>query len=198
MRRNIAAACVFTFAFTAGAFAPQSFAEEDTPPTTDPPTSISMPERNIGRYLLADIEKARRQVWRWERLMHVRRTRATRVAEKTNDPDQRRAILNSWQWKAAVRKRQAYGLPRMSSWLCIHRYERHPQQGWKSRTGNGFYGGLQMDLSFQRTYGPDLLRAKGTADKWFPIEQIWVAERAYRSGRGFWPWPNSARVCGLL
>jgi hypothetical protein len=25
-----------------------------------------------------------------------------------------------------------------------------------------------------------------------------VAERAYRSGRGFYPWPNSARACGLI
>ena len=26
---------------------------------------------------------------------------------------------------------------------------------------------------------------------------MWVAERAYRT-RGFWPWPNTARFCGLL
>jgi hypothetical protein len=25
-----------------------------------------------------------------------------------------------------------------------------------------------------------------------------VAERAYRSGRGFYPWPNTARACGLI
>jgi len=199
MRRQIAAACAFTFAFAAGAFAPQSFAEEDAPPTpTNPATSSSMPERSIGRYLLADIEKARREVWRWERLMRLRRTRPTRVAEKTNDPDQRRAILDSWRRKALARKRQVYNLPRLSAWLCIHRYERHPQQGWATRTGNGFFGGLQMTVAFQRTYGRELFQRKGTADNWAPIEQIWVAERAYRSGRGFTPWPNTARVCGLL
>jgi hypothetical protein len=55
-----------------------------------------------------------------------------------------------------------------------------------------------MDLSFQRTYGADLLRKKGTANRWTPLEQIWVAERAYRSGRGFHPWPNTARACGLI
>jgi hypothetical protein len=27
---------------------------------------------------------------------------------------------------------------------------------------------------------------------------MWVAERAYRSGRGFYPWPNTARACGLI
>ena len=71
-------------------------------------------------------------------------------------------------------------------------------QGWATRTGNGYYGGLQMDISFQRTYGPELLRTKGTADRWTPYEQMWVAERAYRSGRGYYPWPNTARSCGLI
>ena len=83
-------------------------------------------------------------------------------------------------------------------WLCIHRYERHPGQGWATRTGNGYYGGLQMDISFQRAYGGELLRRKGTANRWTAAEQMWVAERAYRSGRGFYPWPNTARYCGLI
>ena len=55
-----------------------------------------------------------------------------------------------------------------------------------------------MDMSFQRTYGSVLLRKKGTANRWSALEQIWVAERAYRSGRGFHPWPNTARYCGLI
>ena len=53
-----------------------------------------------------------------------------------------------------------------AAWLCIHRFERHPGQGWATRTGNGYYGGLQMDISFQRTYGGELLRRKGTANRW--------------------------------
>jgi hypothetical protein len=55
-----------------------------------------------------------------------------------------------------------------------------------------------MDLGFQQHYGGELLREKGTADNWTPVEQMWVAERAYRAGRGFYPWPNAARYCGLL
>jgi hypothetical protein len=27
---------------------------------------------------------------------------------------------------------------------------------------------------------------------------MWAAERAHRSGRGFYPWPNTARYCGLI
>jgi hypothetical protein len=53
-----------------------------------------------------------------------------------------------------------------------------------------------MDLSFQERYGGWLLRHKGTADHWSPLEQIWVAVRAARV-RGFSPWPNTARYCGL-
>jgi hypothetical protein len=55
-----------------------------------------------------------------------------------------------------------------------------------------------MDLGFQRRYGRRLLLRKGTADHWTPLEQMWVAERALRAGRGFWPWPSTARACGLL
>jgi hypothetical protein len=79
------------------------------------------------------------------------------------------------------------------AWLCIHRYE-----GAWSDGGSPYYGGLQMDIGFQETYGRALFAAKGTADHWTPLEQMWVAERAYRSGRGFYPWPNTARYCGLV
>lgn len=87
----------------------------------------------------------------------------------------------------------------LSAWLCIHRGE----GAWNSNTGNSYYGGLQMDLGFQSTYGPELLQAKGTADHWTPAEQITVARRA-RDGyshygpRGYGPWPNTARACGLI
>lgn len=86
----------------------------------------------------------------------------------------------------------------VSHWNCIYRYERHPRQGWQTKTGNGYYGGLQMDMTFQRTYGPEYLRKYGTADKWPPIVQMAVAQRAKDSGRGYYPWPNTARYCGLI
>jgi hypothetical protein len=80
------------------------------------------------------------------------------------------------------------------SFLCIHAGE----GSWGAATGNGYYGGLQMDLSFQRTYGAWALRAFGTADQWPASVQIATAIRAYTSGRGFYPWPNTARACGLI
>lgn len=81
--------------------------------------------------------------------------------------------------------------PYLRDWLCIHRYE-----GSWADPGSPYWGGLQMDLSFQQTYGGWLLSHKGTADHWSALEQIWVAVRASRS-RGFSPWPNTARDCGV-
>lgn len=75
---------------------------------------------------------------------------------------------------------------------CIHSHE-----GSWTDTGAPYYGGLQMDWSFMSAYGAEYLRAWGTADHWPPSVQIAVAIRAYLSGRGFGPWPNTARMCGL-
>jgi hypothetical protein len=179
----------------AGVYAPASIAEDAPQP---PPVTTTEPETDVGNLLLVQIVKYREETWRWERLMRVARTPASRVAERSNEREQRVLILDAWREKAAKRRRQAANPPRRQQWLCIHRHERHPRQGWATVTGNGYYGGLQMDLGFQRTYAPELLRAKGTANRWTALEQIWVAERAYRSGRGFTPWQNTARNCGLL
>jgi hypothetical protein len=81
-----------------------------------------------------------------------------------------------------------------ASWECIHSHE----GAWDSNTGNGYYGGLQMDSGFMSTYGPELLREKGTADHWTPAEQMEVAQKAHDAGRGYGPWPNTAAMCGLL
>jgi hypothetical protein len=112
--------------------------------------------------------------------------------------------LFRWQVKAAVMtlhvSRHATRLSAIATpWLtdaftCIHRYE----GAWNSNTGNGYYGGLQMDEGFMSRYGAAYERQWGTADRWPAWAQIDAAVRAYRSGRGFWPWPNTARACGLL
>jgi hypothetical protein len=88
---------------------------------------------------------------------------------------------------------RAHHPPHAWAWRFIHRYE-----GAWTDPDPPYYGGLQMDLSFQRIYSPGLLRRKGTANHWTPLEQMWTAERAHRSGRGFYPWPNTARYCGLI
>lgn len=76
--------------------------------------------------------------------------------------------------------------------LCIHGFE-----GSWTDTGSPYYGGVQMDSAFMAGYGAPFLHAWGTADRWPPFVQVAVAEAAYLSGRGFGPWPNTARMCGL-
>ena len=148
--------------------------------------------------VLAQIADLRTETWHWQRLAMQPRTPTSYSERTTRSPAYRNWVRNLWRTRADRAQRRAESPPHRRQWLCIHRHERHPAQGWRTRTGNGFYGGLQMDISFQRQYGARLLQRKGTADRWTPLEQMWVAERAHRSGRGFHPWPNTARSCGLI
>ena len=86
-------------------------------------------------------------------------------------------------------------IPHLRELLCIAGHE--SRLSWTIATGNGYYGGLQMDRGFQQTYAPALYRTKGTADHWSAAEQMQAAERAIAT-RGFTPWPNTGRACGLL
>ena len=146
---------------------------------------------------MEEIDEFRIETWRWQSLMHKPRT-PTSYRERRSDERYLESIRDLWRARARTAEYQATHPPHRGAWLCIHRYERSPTQGWRTRTGNGYYGGLQMDIGFQRAYGPELLRRKGTANHWTALEQMWVAERAHRSGRGFYPWPNTARSCGLI
>jgi hypothetical protein len=117
-----------------------------------------------------------------------------------------KALLRLWQRRSAqaalavaLHAHRAAVRPSVPAWLkraffCIHRYE----AAWNANTGNGYYGGLQMDVSFQAHYGAGYLTRYGTADRWPVWAQVATAARAYRAGRGFWPWPNTARACGLI
>jgi hypothetical protein len=85
-----------------------------------------------------------------------------------------------------------------AKWSCIHAHE-----GSWSDPGAPHWGGLQMDMGFQATYGAEFLRRWGTADRWPVWAQLLAAERAFHGyggygPRGFGPWPWTARACGLL
>jgi hypothetical protein len=82
--------------------------------------------------------------------------------------------------------------PHFQQWLCIHRYE-----GAWNDTGAPYYGGLQFSYSTWTRNGG--LRYASTADLATPLEQMWIAENAWKeSGGSFSQWPNTARYCGLL
>lgn len=127
-----------------------------------------------------------------------------RFAAATGDTG--RDTLRLWQLRSAVAAVQvaehavaepvAAAIPAglRDAFLCIHHYE----GAWNANTGNGYYGGLQMDLAFQSLYGGEFLHRWGTADNWPVWAQLQAAVRAHSSGRGFGPWPNTARACGLL
>lgn len=83
--------------------------------------------------------------------------------------------------------------PLERAFLCIHGYE-----GAWDDPNSPYWGGLQMDGSFMRSYGREFFDAWGSADNWPVSVQMAVAIRAYLSGRGFYPWPNTARYCGLI
>lgn len=65
---------------------------------------------------------------------------------------------------------------------------------WSIRTGNGYYGGLQMDMQFWRTYGGGVAARPDLASR---EQQIAAATRARDSGRGYRPWPACSRKLGL-
>jgi resuscitation-promoting factor RpfB len=75
---------------------------------------------------------------------------------------------------------------------------------WHINTGNGYYGGLQENLDFWRSYGPRHTDPKTgrsvldapRPDLASPEQQIAAAERARRV-RGFSPWPSCSRKLGL-
>jgi hypothetical protein len=140
-----------------------------------------------------EIAAARGETWRWQRVIGAPRT-PSRGVSRVASVSYQRWVLRLWTRRARAFRHRARHPPHAREFLCIHRYE----GSWNAATGNGYYGGLQMDISFQRRYGAHLLHRKGTANHWTPLEQIWVAERAHRTGLGFAPWPNTARTCRLV
>jgi hypothetical protein len=179
-------------ALVAVTLVPQASARKEVPKHVqviqreDPATGARL-ARQLG-----EIKGHRDETWRWEKVMQRPRTLYAASAETVRSVAYRQWVVNLWEKRAVRAKLQALNPPHKAQWTCIHHYE----ASWTD-PNQPYYGGLQMDVEFQQAYGAALLRAKGTADHWSPLEQMWVAERAFRT-RGFWPWPNTARYCGLL
>ncbi len=156
--------------------------------TPEPPVETTTTEPQLNLWEIQAIDRYRHETWRWQRTM------GSKLTLKLEDPPADvQAKIAVWKQVALKTRWRALNPPHKRQWLCIHHYE-----GAWNDPNPPYYGGLQMDLSFQRTYGGGLLSRKGTANRWTPLEQMWAAERALRSGRGFYPWPNTARYCGLI
>ena len=151
------------------------------------PTRILARQRAVVRRVNPRLtRRLRATTWRWQLVVGHRRSHS---AAPLSSP----RALRFWRHHARRMIRVAGHPPHKSGWLCIHRYE-----GRWADSGDPYWGGLQMDRGFMRTYAPRVLLRRGWANRWTPIEQMWVAERAHRSGRGFYAWPNTARYCGLI
>ncbi|MFL5917436.1 MAG: hypothetical protein ACJ74L_05035 [Gaiellaceae bacterium] len=183
---SVLLACACVLAAGAGAATIQADPGPDPePPATTTTTPPDEPDLDLIQRI---ISRHRQEAWKWERVMGRPLTR-----QLQHEPTEPAARVDAWHRLAVTMRRRAQDVPHKQAWLCIHRYE----GDWRD-PNPPYYGGLQMDIQFQRTYGAALLRSKGTADRWTPLEQMWTAERAHRSGRGFYPWPNTARYCGLI
>lgn len=140
-------------------------------------------QRHVNPHL---IRRYRARTWRWQALTGSTRThRSIRPSTK--------AVLRFWVRAAGRAYLKAINPPHKGAWICIH----HHEGSWRD-SGDPYWGGLQMDRGFMDGYAPRYLLRRGFADHWSPVEQMWVAERAYRSGRGFYAWPSTARYCGLM
>lgn len=111
--------------------------------------------------------------WTWKHLMETSKYRTTWRIDTT---------------KKKTTSTKGINLAREASWNIIAKCE--SGLNWKINTGNGYYGGLQFNLSTWRSVnGTDFAAYPHQATR---EEQITVANRLYDSGRKFTPWP----VCG--
>jgi hypothetical protein len=143
--------------------------------------------------LAGQIAMHRSRAWHWQRVLGTRRTPTDFAERSTTSVDALRSLRDCWRTRAIDVRARAKRPPHKVAWSCIQRHEGR----WNDPSAP-YYGGLQMDITFQRRYGKYLLRRKGTANRWTRLEQMWTAEKALRAGRGFYPWPVAASRCGLI
>jgi Transglycosylase-like domain len=130
---------------------------------------------------------------RWYRQMGARLRGKTAPLPRPCSSIREAAKRERLRARIARRTFEAWFVETFHRWRCVHERE----GAWNANTGNGYFGGLQMDTSFQLAYGRHFVRRWGWAHRWPIWAQLVAAERA-RAARGWHPWPNTARDCGLL
>jgi hypothetical protein len=126
--------------------------------------------------------------WQVKNLKHVRYV----CARGSGKPKRWACGSIKWLKREASETAEPTLPPHYSQWLCIHHYE----GAWNDPNAP-YYGGLQFaDSTWRRNGG---LRYAPYAHYATPLQQMWIAESAWReSGGSFSQWPNTARWCGLL
>lgn len=161
---------------------------------TVPATAQAIPNGSTPAPLLHKIHKFVKKQHRWAYWGYSVKRTYHHSAERTQSSEFRKWVLDEWKSRAHKAYNHYLVMSALTrDWACIHSYE----GAWNANTGNGYYGGLQMDIPFQLAYNPRAYAAYGTADNWPISEQVVAARRAY-AVRGYSPWPLTAAMCGLL
>lgn len=157
------------------------------------------------KHMMKKIHHNRNKVWHFQDLLGHDRAKYHNWAENhCGNKGCRFAVLELWRHKHRVWHRRwvragrphtppvSYYSSKFAGLRCIHQYE----GAWNANTGNGYYGGLQMDSSFESAYGPEFVRRYGHANNWPALDQLIAGYRAVQS-RGYSPWPNTRIPCGV-
>ena len=180
---GLALATVIGLIWAAGALAQEGTTE---PPTTDTTTTENTAEPAPDPWAETPRTRDLKRSALWLKLVARKLSKLTQhprptVSRTRGDFDSllryRLWRRDAWRIRAEQARFRAHHPPHLAEWRCIHRWE-----GSWTDPNSPYYGGLQMDLAFQRAYGLRLLRQKGTANHWAPYEQMWVAERALKAG----------------
>jgi hypothetical protein len=165
--------------------------EPTVQPTTQPAKASAQAEARSIRYWSGVARRAHDTTKHWLTVVRGVPPRLSAPTSRSSNPQVVRKVARMWHRRAVAAWRRAHHPPRLRAWNCIHHYE-----GSWTDPNAPYWGGLQMDYSFQNAYGHWLLRHRGTADHWTRLQQIWAGVRAWRT-RGFEPWAGTAHVCGV-
>ena len=147
---------------------------------------------------IEEIDALRTETWRWQSLMRKPRTPTAFTERRTSDASYLRWVRNLWQRAPRAPSARPSTRRTAPSGSASTATSATRARAGARAPATATTAACRWTSTSSATYGRELLRRKGTANKWTPVEQMWVAERAYRSGRGFYPWPNTARYCGLI
>lgn len=143
--------------------------------------------RTANRWMEVRIQDLRASINRWSKAMGVRPVRTQRMLASGGLLHQfllvRKAARKvSWQYRHP---------PHLQQFMCIHGHE-----GSWTDPNAPYWGGIQFGFGEWRRFGYPYT-GKLYANEASPLEQIWAGERYWRLS-GFYPWPQTARTCGLI
>jgi len=159
-----------------------------TSPRGNPPLSPGVGRCADARRGLVFYRLARAR-WYWQMGESMRVVRTVRLPCVHTRPLARRARHEA---RAARREFERWFEATYERFRCVHEHE----GSWRDPDPT-YFGGLQMDAAFEWAYGREYVRRWGHADRWPVWAQLVAGSRAHRV-RGWAPWPNTARMCGLL